>query len=66
MARKTIDSSTKSIAELAYKLWDARGCHGSAEQDWIEAERLAAISVAKSPSHSDKTKKRWFIVFPEG
>jgi hypothetical protein len=32
-----------SIAELAYKLWVERGRpHGSAEQDWLEAERQIA------------------------
>jgi hypothetical protein len=28
-----------AIARLAYAKWEARGCpHGSAEQDWFEAE----------------------------
>jgi hypothetical protein len=28
------------IARLAYALWEARGYgHGSADQDWLEAER---------------------------
>jgi hypothetical protein len=32
--------SKKSIAELAYQLWNARGRpHGSEEDDWLEAER---------------------------
>lgn len=30
----------RSIDELAYRLWQARGCpEGSAEQDWLDAER---------------------------
>jgi Protein of unknown function (DUF2934) len=30
----------RSIGELAYHLWQARGCpEGSAEQDWLDAER---------------------------
>jgi len=30
----------KTISDLAYELWQARGCpEGSAEVDWIEAER---------------------------
>jgi hypothetical protein len=30
----------RSIGELAYRLWQARGCpDGTAEQDWLEAEK---------------------------
>ena len=30
----------RSIGELAYQLWQARGCpDGTAEQDWLDAER---------------------------
>jgi hypothetical protein len=30
----------RSIGELAYHLWQARGCpEGSAEKDWLDAER---------------------------
>ena len=30
----------RSIGELAYRLWQARGCpEGTAEQDWLEAEK---------------------------
>jgi hypothetical protein len=29
-----------SIGELAYQIWQARGCpEGTAEQDWLDAER---------------------------
>ena len=29
-----------SIGELAYRLWQARGCpEGSAERDWLDAEK---------------------------
>lgn len=32
--------SQQDIANLAYALWQARGCpQGSAEEDWTEAER---------------------------
>jgi hypothetical protein len=35
--------ANKSIAELAYQLWDARGRpHGSEEEDWLEAEQQLA------------------------
>jgi hypothetical protein len=38
-------SSYQSTAELAYRLWSARGYpHGSAEQDWLEAERQLATA----------------------
>ena len=34
------DSVQENIAKLAHALWQSRGCPmGSAEQDWIEAER---------------------------
>jgi hypothetical protein len=37
--QRTIQSQ-QDIASLAYVLWQQRGCpEGSAEQDWIEAER---------------------------
>jgi hypothetical protein len=30
----------RSIGELAYSLWQSRGCpDGSAEQDWLDAEK---------------------------
>jgi|HubBroStandDraft_5_1064220.scaffolds.fasta_scaffold866086_1 LmbE family N-acetylglucosaminyl deacetylase len=33
----------RSIGELAYRLWQARGCpDGTAELDWLEAERQLA------------------------
>ena len=35
-----MDPKPKSIAELAYQLWEARGRpHGTAEVDWHDAER---------------------------
>ncbi len=36
------------IGELAYRLWQARGCpEGSAEQDWLNAEKqLRSVSLA--------------------
>jgi hypothetical protein len=43
-------SSEKSIAELAYRLWNARGRpDGSAEEDWLEAERRLAM-----PAEADR------------
>ncbi len=40
----------RSIGELAYRLWQARGCpEGTAEQDWLDAEKQlrAAESAAE-------------------
>lgn len=35
-----ISSSSESIAQLAYTLWQQRGCPiGSPEIDWLEAEQ---------------------------
>jgi LmbE family N-acetylglucosaminyl deacetylase len=35
----------RSIGELAYRLWQARGCpQGTAEKDWLDAERQLAQS----------------------
>jgi hypothetical protein len=41
----------KSIGELAYQLWLSRGCpEGTAEQDWLDAERqLRASQRASDP-----------------
>jgi hypothetical protein len=43
-----MSADIKSVAELAYELWVARGRpHGSALQDWAEAERqLEATGAA--------------------
>jgi hypothetical protein len=35
----------RSVGELAYQLWQARGCpEGTAEQDWLDAERQLRTS----------------------
>jgi len=42
--------STQPIRELAYKLWQQRGCrHGRALEDWLEAERLLTTQRASGP-----------------
>jgi len=44
--------STQPIRELAYKLWQQRGCrHGRALEDWLEAERLLTTQRASGPPH---------------
>jgi hypothetical protein len=46
-------SRDSSIAELAYRLWIERGRpHGSAEADWLEAERRL------SPQHAEDSSSR--------
>jgi hypothetical protein len=55
----------KSVAELAYALWEARGCpHGSSEQDWLEAERLAARSAAAMPPSAQSDDEASIDSFP--
>jgi len=51
----------RSIGELAYHLWQARGCpEGSAEQDWLDAEKqlrasLRGVEPRAMPTKSDAT-----------
>jgi hypothetical protein len=60
-----MNMSKKSIAELAYELWEARGCpHGSSEQDWLEAERLTAGSVAGAHRGSKNDDEASIESFP--
>src|ERR1700743_606211 len=57
-------SDNRSIGELAYHLWRARGCpEGTSEQDWLEAARqLAAIAphnqsgAPRQPSPAGQSK----------
>jgi Protein of unknown function (DUF2934) len=44
-------SENRSIDELAYRLWQARGCpEGSAERDWLDAEKqLRSAQHATEP-----------------
>ena len=40
-----------AIRAKAYELWLERGCPpGSAEDDWLEAERLLAAETAAAPA----------------
>jgi hypothetical protein len=55
----------RSIGELAYHLWQARGCpEGSAEQDWLNAEkqlksapRTTEVRAAEPPASADAKRK---------
>jgi hypothetical protein len=43
-ARSQATGSAEEIARLAYAYWEARGGHpGSAEDDWLRAERQLRI-----------------------
>jgi hypothetical protein len=43
----------RSIGELAYHLWQARGCpEGSAEQDWLDAERQLRSARRVAETHT--------------
>jgi len=53
-----MSADTKSIAELAHELWVARGRpHGSALQDWAEAERQLAAR-GKAPPQTEEAKEQ--------
>ena len=48
-------SDQQSISEVAYALWQARGCpEGSSAADWHEAEKQVATSLRDA--HSTSTK----------
>jgi len=48
-------TDTKPIAEIAYALWRTRGSpYGSPEEDWFEAQRLAAPSAGQQPPAADE------------
>lgn len=56
----------RSIGELAYRLWQSRGCpDGTAEQDWREAEEhLRAAQYAAPPTASDAIDRSLQGTFP--
>jgi hypothetical protein len=55
-------SDPRSIGELAYRLWQGRGCpDGTAEQDWLEAERQLAGETrlpVETPSRERSARTR--------
>jgi hypothetical protein len=41
----------RSIGELAYRLWQSRGCpEGTAERDWLDAERQLLATHGTFPA----------------
>jgi hypothetical protein len=55
----------RSIGELAYRLWQARGCpNGTAEQDWLEAEKQLHASHAVRPHSSESIDDSLKGTFP--
>lgn len=55
-----------SIGELAYRIWQARGCpEGTAEQDWLDAEKqLQSAQRAAEPTASDAIDRSLQETFP--
>jgi hypothetical protein len=50
------ENRSMSVGELAYQLWQARGCpQGTAEQDWLDAERL--LRAKQAPETADAKRK---------
>jgi len=46
----------RSIGELAYHLWQARGCpEGSAERDWLDAEKQLHLAQGASDARAEST-----------
>lgn len=57
----------RSIGELAYRIWQDRGCpEGSAEQDWLDAEKQLRFGAAASEATpaSDAIDKSLQATFP--
>jgi hypothetical protein len=56
----------RSIGELAYRLWQSRGCpEGTAEQDWLDAERqLRAMQSTARPAKSEAVDESLEGTFP--
>jgi Protein of unknown function (DUF2934) len=55
----------RSIGELAYRLWQARGCpDGTAEQDWLEAEKQLQASRPVRPRSSEAVDDSLKSTFP--
>jgi hypothetical protein len=51
----------RSIGELAYRIWQDRGCpEGSAEQDWLDAEKQLLFGTAAA----DAVDKSLQATFP--
>jgi hypothetical protein len=49
------ENRSMSVGELAYLLWQARGCpEGTAEQDWLDAERQLRAKQAPQTAASSK------------
>ena len=55
----------RSIGELAFRLWQARGCpDGTAEQDWLEAEKQLQASRPARPRSSEAVDDSLESTFP--
>jgi DUF2934 family protein len=55
----------RSVGELAYQLWQARGCpDGTAEQDWLDAERQLRAARTIQTTRSETTDASLRDTFP--
>jgi hypothetical protein len=72
ISRRSAMPEHRSIGELAYRIWQARGCpEGSAEQDWLDAEkqlmsaqRAATAQYAAEPTASQDIDRSLQDTFP--
>jgi len=49
MVENPVNTPAEDIARLAYALWEARGCpQGSAEEDWLTAEKELMSKAASA------------------
>lgn len=54
-AGTTEQEQQQSIANLAYTLWQQRGCpQGSSEQDWLDAEQLLQVGEIRQSLSSSR------------
>jgi hypothetical protein len=51
-----MQSEQTTIGELAYRIWQARGCpEGTAEKDWLDAEKQLQSKPASEPHTTEPT-----------
>lgn len=48
----------RSIGELAYRLWQSRGCpEGTADQDWLDAEKQLRSAAGAPETRAPETRE---------
>ncbi|MHB8477701.1 MAG: DUF2934 domain-containing protein [Steroidobacteraceae bacterium] len=54
-----MQSDFLTIRELAYQIWQQRGCpDGTAEEDWLEAERRLSLAAVEPAAATKTTRHR--------